>query len=71
MYLYQSCSHTDFINVKTTYMNACGFNFHFQANINIEKTFIKVNDQRCFNIDSKLMRLLKKNKTDLNSRLYK
>ena len=54
--LYQQC----FANVETTSINLRRLNFHFQPNINVETTLMNVDDQRCFNVDSKLMCLLEK-----------
>ena len=45
-------------NVETTLINVRRLNFHFQPNINVKTTLIKIDDQRCFNVDSTLMYLL-------------
>ena len=47
-----------FVNVETTSINVRRLNFHFQPNINAETTLMKLDDQRCFNVDSTLMCLL-------------
>ena len=41
-----------------TLINVRRLNFHFQPNINAETTLMKLDDQRCFNVDSTLMCLL-------------
>lgn len=41
-------------------------NFNFQTNSNVKIMLMKVDDQYCFNTDSKLMCLLGKNKPHLN-----
>ena len=43
------------VNVETASINVRWINFHFQPNVNIESTFMNVDDQRCFNVYSTLM----------------
>ena len=52
--MFQSC----YVNVETTSINVRRLNFHFQPNIYVETTLMNVDDQRCFNFDSRLMCLL-------------
>ena len=47
------------INIEITSTNIRRLNFHFQPNINVETTLMNVDDQRCFNVDLRLMCLLK------------
>ena len=48
-----------FINVETTSINVRRLNFNFQPNINVETTLVNVDNERCFNVDSTLMCLLR------------
>ena len=53
--LFQHC----FANVEAKLINLRRLSFHFQPNINVETTLMNVDDQRCFNVDSTFMCLLR------------
>ena len=52
-------------------MNILWVSFNFQPNTNVKTTFTKVDVQRSFNADLKLMSLLEKSEPDLNDLIYK